>query len=119
MRKVKQGGETARPIAGRKTFVLKITRIHSLSWVPPVNENPGKHPFFSKNIPYRYNPYKMKNMNKGITSSKVNKGLKAYKTKKIQGARNPFLVPLLRKWNKKTKGQKGRLGELRVAEDTK
>ena len=30
-----------------------------------------------------------------------------------------MLVPLPRKWNKKAEGQKGRLGELRVAEDTK
>ena len=74
----------ARPVAGRKkTFILKVTRIHSLSWVPPASEKPGKHPFFIKNISYKYSPYEMKNMNKGITSSKVNKGPKAYKTKKI------------------------------------
>ena len=39
-------------------------------------------PFFIKNIPYRYSSYGMKNMSKGITSSKFNKGLRAYKLKK-------------------------------------
>ena len=67
---------------GEKTFILKVTRIYSLSWVLPANEKPGKHPFFIKNIPYRYSSYGMKNMSKGITSSKVKKGPKAYKTKK-------------------------------------
>ena len=40
-------------------------------------------PFSLKNIPYRYSLDEMKNMNKRITSSRVNKALKAYKTKKI------------------------------------
>ena len=43
---------------------------------------PAIIPFPLKNIPYRYSSYEMKNMSKGITSSKVNKGPKAYKTKK-------------------------------------
>ena len=30
-----------------------------------MNEKPGKHPFFIKNIPYRYSSYEMKNMDKG------------------------------------------------------
>ena len=47
-----------------------------------MNEKPGKHPFFIKNIPYRYSLYGMKNMSKGITSSKFNKGPQAYKLKK-------------------------------------
>ena len=53
-----------------------------MSRVSPTNEKPGKHPFFIKNIPYRYSSYEMENMSKGITSSKFNKGTKAYKTKK-------------------------------------
>ena len=48
----------------------------------PTNEKPGKHPFFIKNIPYRYSSYEMKNMSKGITSSKFNKDPQAYKLKK-------------------------------------
>ena len=39
-------------------------------------------PFFIKNIPYMYSSYGMKNMSKGITSSKFNEGPKAYKLKK-------------------------------------
>ena len=54
-------------------------RICSLSWDLPTNEKPDKHPFFIKNIPYRYG---MKNMSKGITSSKFNEGPQAYKLKK-------------------------------------
>ena len=44
--------------------------------------DPANIPFSLKNIPYRYSSYEMKNMSKGITSYKVNKGPKAYKTKK-------------------------------------
>ena len=47
-----------------------------------MNEKPGKHPFVIKNIPYRYSSYEMKNMSKGITSYKFNKGPKAYTLKK-------------------------------------
>ena len=41
----------ARPVARRKTFILIVTRIRSLSWGPPTNEKPGKHPFFIKKHP--------------------------------------------------------------------
>ena len=83
MRKVEQSGETAGPVTERKTFVLKITRIHSYRGFLPQTKIPANIPFSLKNIPYRYSSYEMKNMNKGITSSKVNKGPRAYKTKKI------------------------------------
>ena len=48
-------------------------------------------PFFIKNIPYRYSSYEMKNMSKGITSSKFNKGPHAYKLKKDKMPVIPFL----------------------------
>jgi hypothetical protein len=63
-------------------FILEITRIHSLAWASPTNKGPGKHPFFIKNIPYRYSSYGMKNMSKGITRFKPNRCLEAYKLKK-------------------------------------
>ena len=47
-----------------------------------MDEKPGKHPFFIKNIPYGYSLCEMKNMSKGITSFKFNKGPQAYKLKK-------------------------------------
>ena len=47
-----------------------------------MNEKLEKHPFFIKNIPYRYSSCKVKNMSKGITSFKFDKGPQAYKLKK-------------------------------------
>ena len=48
-------------------------------------------PFFIKNIPYRYSPYGIKNMSKGITSLKINKCLQAYKLNRDKVPVNPFL----------------------------
>ena len=48
-------------------------------------------PFFIKNIPYRYNLYRIKNMSKGITSLKINKCPQAYKLKKDKMPVIPFL----------------------------
>ena len=48
-------------------------------------------PFFIKNIPYRYNLYRIKNMSKGITNFKSNKCPHAYKLKKDKMPVIPFL----------------------------
>src|SRR3954464_3304754 len=61
----------------------------------------------------------MKNMNKGSTSFKFNKGPKAYKLKRDKVPVIPFLSLSSGGRSRRRKGQKGRLGELRVAEDTK
>ena len=61
----------------------------------------------------------MKNMNDGITSFKFNKGPKAYKLKRDKVPVIPFLSLSLGGRSRRRKGQKERLGELRVAEDTK
>src|SRR3954469_4275176 len=61
----------------------------------------------------------MKNMNDGITSFKFNKGPKAYKLKRDKVPIIPFLSLSSGGRARRREGQKGRLGELRVAEDTK
>ena len=61
----------------------------------------------------------MKNMNDGITSFKFNKGPKAYKLKRDKVPVIPFLSLSSGGRSRRRKGQKRRLGELRVAEDTK
>ena len=61
----------------------------------------------------------MKNMNDGITSFKFNKGPKAYKLKRDKVPIIPFLSLSSGGKSRRRKGQKERLGELRVAEDTK
>src|SRR3954469_4883744 len=61
----------------------------------------------------------MKNMNDGITSFKFNKGPKAYKLKRDKVPVIPFLSLSSGGRARRREGQKGRLGELRVAEDTK
>ena len=61
----------------------------------------------------------MKNMNKEVTSSKVNRCPKAYKLKREQMPVMPFLSLSSRGRSRRREGKKGRLGELRVAEDTK
>src|SRR3954464_221112 len=61
----------------------------------------------------------MKNMNKGSTSFKFNKGPKAYKLKRDKVPVIPFLSLSSGGRARRRKGQNGRLGELRVAEDTK
>src|SRR3954463_1044320 len=61
----------------------------------------------------------MENMNKGITSSKFNKGPKAYKLKRDKVPVIPFLSLSSGGRSRRRKGQKEHLGELRVAEDTK
>ena len=60
----------------------------------------------------------MKNMNGGITSFKF-KGPKAYKLKRDKVPVIPFLSLSLGGRSRRRKGQKERLGELRVSEDTK
>ena len=66
----------------KNIYLKTITRIRPLSQDLSANEKPSKHPFFIKNIPYRYSLCEMKNMSKGITSFKFNKGPQAYKLKK-------------------------------------
>ena len=61
----------------------------------------------------------MKNMNDGITSFKFNKGPKAYKLKRDKVPVIPFLSLSSGGRSRRRKGQKERLGEPRVAEDTK
>src|SRR3954468_24125415 len=61
----------------------------------------------------------MKNMNERITSFKFNKGPKAYKLKRDKVTVIPFLYLSSGGRSRRQKGQKRRLGELRVAEDTK
>ena len=61
----------------------------------------------------------MKNMNEGIRSFKFNKGPKAYKLKRDKVPVIPFLPVSSGGRSRRRKGQKERLGELRVAEDTK
>ena len=61
----------------------------------------------------------MKNMNDGITSFKFNKGPKAYKLKRDKVPVIPFLSLSSGGRSRRRKGQKERIGELRVAEDTK
>src|SRR3954465_4367801 len=61
----------------------------------------------------------MKNMNDGITSFKFSQGPKAYKLKRDKVPVIPFLSLSSGGRSRRRKGQKGRLGELRVAEDTK
>ena len=75
-----------------------------MSQVSPTNEKPGKHPFFIKNIPYRYSSYRVKNMSKRITSSKFNEGPKAYRLKRDKVPIIPFLSLSSRN---KTRRQKG------------
>src|SRR4051812_48741443 len=60
----------------------------------------------------------MKNMNDGITSFKFSQGPKAYKLKRDKVPVIPFLSLSSGGRTRRRKGQKGRLGELRVAEDT-
>src|SRR3954462_3484661 len=59
----------------------------------------------------------MKNMNDGITRFKFNKGPKAYKLKRDKVPIIPFLSLSSGGRARRREGQKGRLGELRVAED--
>ena len=61
----------------------------------------------------------MKNMNKGITSFKFNRCPKAYKLKRDKMPVMPFLSLSSGGRSRRREGQKERLGELRVAEDTK
>src|SRR3954468_13721769 len=61
----------------------------------------------------------MKNMNNGIISFKFNKGPKAYKLKRDKVPVILFLSLSSGGRTRRRKGQKGRLGELRVPEDTK
>ena len=63
---VERSGGMARPVAGRKTFILNSNK-DSLLVVGSIHERkpPANTPFFIKNIPYRYSSYEMKNMNKG------------------------------------------------------
>src|SRR3954463_6934220 len=61
----------------------------------------------------------MKNMNDGITSFKFSQGPKAYKLKRDKVPVTLFLSLSSGGRSRRRKGQKGRLGELRVAEDTK
>ena len=58
-------------------------------------------------------------MNDGITSFKFNKGPKAYKLKRDKVPVIPFLSLSSGGRSRRRKRQKERLGELRVAEDTK
>ena len=58
-------------------------------------------------------------MNDGITSFKFNYGPKAYKLKKDKMPVIPFLSLSSGGRSRRRKGQKERLGELQVAEDTK
>ena len=58
-------------------------------------------------------------MNEGITSFKFNKGPKTYKLKRDKVPVIPFLSLSSGGRSRRRKGQKERLGELRVAEDTK
>ena len=58
-------------------------------------------------------------MNDGITSFKFNKGPKAYKLKRDKVPVIPFLSLSSGGRSRRRKGQKGRLGELRVAGGTK
>ena len=60
----------------------------------------------------------MKNMNKGITSFKLNRCPKAYRLKRDKMPVMPFLSLSSGGRSRRREGQKGRLGELRVAEDT-
>ena len=64
-------------------------------------------PFFIKNVPYKYSPYGMKNMNKGITSFKFNKCPQAYKLKRDKVPVIPFLSLSSGGRSKRRKGQKG------------
>ena len=59
----------------------------------------------------------MKNMNKEITSFKLNRCPKAYKLKRDKMPVMPFLSLSSGGRSRRREGQKGRLGELRVAED--
>ena len=73
----------------------------------PTNEKPGKHPFFIKNIPHRYSSYGMKNMSRGITSSKFNEGPKAYRLKRDKVPIIPFLSLSSGNETRKQKGKRG------------
>src|SRR3954464_10803350 len=61
----------------------------------------------------------MKNMNDGITSFKFSQGPRAYKLKKDKVPVIPFLSLSSGGRARRREGQKGHLGELRVAEGTK
>src|SRR3954464_14071967 len=61
----------------------------------------------------------MKNMNDGITSFKFSQGPRAYRLKRDKVPVIPFLSLSSGGRTRRREGQKGRLGELRVAEDTK
>ena len=61
----------------------------------------------------------MKNMNDGITSFKFSKGPKAYKLKRDKVPVIPFLSLSSGGRSRRRKGQKGCLGELWLAEETK
>ena len=61
----------------------------------------------------------MKNMNKEITSFKLNRCPKAYRLKRDKMPVMPFLSLSSGGRSRRREGQKERLGELRVAEDTK
>ena len=58
-------------------------------------------------------------MSKGITSLKINKCSQAYKLKRDKVPVIPFLSLSSGGRSRRRKGQKGLLGELRVAKDTK
>ena len=58
-------------------------------------------------------------MNKGITSFKLNRCPKAYRLKRDKMPVMPFLSLSSGGRSRRREGQKERLGELRVAEDTK
>src|SRR4051812_31964575 len=61
----------------------------------------------------------MKNMKDGITRFKRNKGPRAYKLKRDKVPVIPFLSLSSGGRARRREGQKGRLGKLPVAEDTK
>src|SRR3954468_21511355 len=61
----------------------------------------------------------MKNIKDGITSFKFSQDPKAYKLKRDKVPVTPFLSLSSGGRSRRRKGQKGRLDELRVAEDTK
>ena len=72
-----------------------------------MNEKPGKRPFFIKNISYRYSSYGVKNMSKGITSSKFNEGPKAYRLKRDKMPVIPFLSLSSGGRSRRRKGKRG------------
>ena len=79
---VERSGGTARPVAGRKTFILNNNKDLLLVAGFTHERKTRQASLFIKNIPYRYSSYGMKNMSKEITNSKFDKGPQAYRLKK-------------------------------------